>query len=87
MANIKSSKKDILTNARNRKSNVSKRSSIKTLIKKIETLSDEKELNLHLNKIYKELDRVPVSVMHVNKASRLKSQAIRKVRAIIAKTA
>jgi len=80
MANIKSAKKGILTSNRNRKSNVAKSSKIKTLLKKINTVSDQKEATELLNTIYRELDRIPTQVIHPNKANRLKSQAARNIK-------
>jgi small subunit ribosomal protein S20 len=84
MANIKSAKKRILTSERNRERNVAKRSKLKTLFKKIDTTSTEKDLTTLVNNLYSELDKAPSSVIHPNKASRLKSRAVKKARAILA---
>lgn len=81
MANTKSAKKSILTSGRNRERNVARRSKIRTLIKKLQTLSTEEELTAHLKLVYKELDRVHPQAIHPNKANRLKSQACKVVKA------
>ena len=80
MANTKSAKKAIKTTLRNRESNVARRSKIKTLIKKVATLSQEKELLELQSTIYSELDKVSEQVIHPNKASRLKSQVAKAVK-------
>jgi small subunit ribosomal protein S20 len=84
MANIKSAKKRILTSKRDHDSNLAQRSKLKTIFKKFDTISEEKELNVLLNNFYSELDKAPSSIVHPNKASRLKSRAIKKVRSILA---
>ncbi len=87
MANIKSAKKRILTNERNRQRNVAQRSKLKTLFKKIETLSTEKDLQAHLQEFYSQVDKARRGVVHPNKASRLKSRAVKRMRAILEKGA
>ncbi|MDX1919159.1 MAG: 30S ribosomal protein S20 [Candidatus Caenarcaniphilales bacterium] len=79
MANTKSAKKAIKTTLRNRESNVARRSKIKTLIKKVSSLSKEQELAELQNVIYSELDKAPEQVLHPNKASRLKSQVAKAI--------
>lgn len=85
MANIKSAKKRIKTNERDRKKNVAGRSKIKTLIKKIDTLSEEKQIKELVSTIYSELDKAPSSIVHKNKASRLKSRIAQKAKKLAAK--
>lgn len=80
MANTKSAKKAIKTSLRNRESNVAIRSKIKTLIKKVSTLSQEQELVQLQNTIFSELDKASEQVLHPNKASRLKSQVSKAVK-------
>ncbi len=78
MANIKSSKKRILVAERNRQRNVAMKSSIKTAIKKVLTLStsDDKEaLSAALSNVYKLCDKaVSKGVLHKNTAARKKSR-------------
>ncbi|MDX1918867.1 MAG: 30S ribosomal protein S20 [Candidatus Caenarcaniphilales bacterium] len=84
MANIKSAKKRIHTSERNRKRNISRRSSLKTLLKKVSSINEEKDLKPYLSEVYHELDRAPYQVFHPNKVNRLKSQIARKVKAKLA---
>jgi ribosomal protein S20 len=83
MANTKASQKSILTGKRNHDRNQAKSSKIKTLIKKLGTLKEEKELTAHLSLIFKELDGADVQVVHPNKANRLKSAASKLVKKIL----
>ncbi len=85
MANIKSAKKRIKTNERDRKQNVAGRSKIKTLIKKIATVSEEKQAKELVSTIYSQLDKASKAVMHKNKASRLKSRIAQKAKKLAVK--
>ena len=78
MANIKSSKKRILTAERNALKNVAFKSSIKTAIKKVLALAvdkDEKALALAVSKVYQLCDKaVGKGILHKNTAARKKSR-------------
>lgn len=78
MANIKSSKKRILTAERNAERNVAFRSSIKTAIKKALELGkgkDEKALATAVSKVYQLCDKaVSKGILHKNTAARKKSR-------------
>jgi len=78
MANIKSSKKRILTSERNAARNVAFKSSIKTAIKKVLELStgkDEKALQEAVSKVYKLCDKaVGKGILQKNTAARKKSR-------------
>lgn len=78
MANIKSSKKRILTAERNAERNVAFKSSIKTAIKKtIELASgtDKKALDEAISKVYQLCDKaVGKGILHKNTAARKKSR-------------
>ncbi len=77
MANIKSQKKRIKTNEKNRQRNVAIRSRMKTYIKKAEdalTANDTEALKTALPKALSELDRAATKgVIHNKTASRKKS--------------
>lgn len=78
MANIKSSKKRILTAERNAEKNVAFKSSIKTAIKKALELAsgeDKKALQEALSNVYKLCDKAVVKgILHKNTAARKKSR-------------
>lgn len=78
MANIKSSKKRILTAARNAERNVAFKSSIKTAVKKVLTLAaaeDKDALALAVSKVYQLCDKaVGKGILHKNTAARKKSR-------------
>lgn len=78
MANIKSSKKRILTAERNALKNVAFKSSIKTAIKKTLELAqgtDKEALNLAVSKVYQLCDKaVSKGILHKNTAARKKSR-------------
>ncbi len=80
MANTKASKKDILTNKRNRNRNLQERAEIKQLFKSIKKLNDENSLKQHLNLIYKKLDQTSQQAINVSKANRLKSRAFKLIK-------
>lgn len=82
MANLKASKKDILTTKRNRARNLQKRDEVKALFKNLSRSesTDSSELSQKLNLIYRTLDRVPFQAMTPQKASRLKRKAARIVK-------
>lgn len=87
MANIKSSKKRILTSEKNRKINTSNKSMMKTFIKKVyfAISNGNKELALkNFRKMQKILDRVAnKGLIHKNKASRYKSNLDKKINKMI----
>lgn len=89
MANIKSSKKRILTAERNRLRNIAMKSSIKTAVKKVLELStskDKEALNAALSNVYKLCDKaVSKGVLHKNTAARKKSRLTRALNKIQAK--
>ncbi|PCJ65065.1 MAG: 30S ribosomal protein S20 [Candidatus Hydrogenedentota bacterium] len=78
MANIKSSKKRILTNERNRQRNIAAKSRIKTLWKKADEAVESKDaeaINSTLNATLSEIDRATSKgVFHKSTAARKKSQ-------------
>ena len=78
MANIKSSKKRILTAARNAERNVAFKSSIKTAVKKVLTLAageDKDALAIAVSKVYQLCDKaVGKGILHKNTAARKKSR-------------
>lgn len=89
MANIKSSKKRILTAERNRLKNTAMKSSIKTAVKKVLELStgeDKEALNSALASVYKLCDKaVSKGVLHKNTAARKKSRLTKAINKIQAK--
>lgn len=80
MANIKSSKKRILTAERNAARNVAFKSSIKTAIKKALELGKEgesKDLQASVAKVYQLCDKaVGKGILHKNTAARKKSRLV-----------
>ena len=78
MANIKSSKKRILTSAKNTERNVAFKSSIKTAVKKVLELSqgeDKAALATAVSKVYQLCDKaVGKGILHKNTAARKKSR-------------
>lgn len=80
MANLKSSKKNIVKSEKNRKYNVSKRSMIKTFIKKVFFYIKLKNKKKALQAYYlmqSILDKnVSKRIIHINKASRHKSNVM-----------
>lgn len=78
MANIKSSKKRILTAERNAAKNVAFKSSIKTAMKKALELGkagDKKALSAAVAKVYQLCDKaVGKGILHKNTAARKKSR-------------
>ncbi len=78
MANIKSQKKRIITNERNRQRNVTAKSRIKTLWKKADAAFESKDadaITSALNSTLSEIDRAThKGVFHKRTAARKKSQ-------------
>lgn len=78
MANIKSSKKRILTAERNRLKNVDFKTQIKTAVKKTLELvkgEDKEALNTAVSKVYQLCDKaVGKGILHKNTAARKKSR-------------
>lgn len=78
MANIKSSKKRILTAERNTLRNVAFKSAVKTAVKKVLELAqgeDKDALNEALSKVYQLCDKgVSKGILHKNTAARKKSR-------------
>ena len=78
MANIKSSKKRILTSERNAAKNIAFKSSIKTAIKKVIELGkgeDKDALATAVSKVYQLCDKaVGKGILHKNTAARKKSR-------------
>ncbi|BBI01134.1 30S ribosomal protein S20 [Buchnera aphidicola (Nipponaphis monzeni)] len=77
MANIKSSKKHIKTSKKRKIQNTSKRSTIKTFIKKVRnSINNNNKIEaLHFFKIFQSLidKHITKGLMHKNKGSRYKS--------------
>ncbi|MFA7658591.1 MAG: 30S ribosomal protein S20 [Candidatus Gastranaerophilaceae bacterium] len=78
MANIKSSKKRILTSEKNAERNLAFRSSIKTALKKALELGkgeDKEALSAAVSKVYQLCDKAVVKgILHKNTAARKKSR-------------
>lgn len=78
MANIKSSKKRVLTAERNAERNIAFKSSIKTAVKKALELSkgeDKAALDTAVSKVYQLCDKaVSKGILHKNTAARKKSR-------------
>jgi small subunit ribosomal protein S20 len=78
MANIKSSKKRILTSQKNTVKNVAFKSSIKTALKKALELGkgeDKEALSTAVSKVYQLCDKAVVKgILHKNTAARKKSR-------------
>lgn len=89
MANIKSSKKRILTAERNAAKNVAFKSSIKTAIKKVLELGKEGEstdLQTAVAKVYQLCDKaVGKGILHKNTAARKKSRLVLALKKLIEK--
>jgi|GEM_PF-4252930 len=92
MANIKSAKKRILIARRNRKRNLLQKEKVKGLLKQLRKWnmqenqeSNQEQLQKHLSAIHSQLDRTSAQVIPPNKASRLKSQAAKKVKSLLGK--
>ncbi|MFH0703286.1 MAG: 30S ribosomal protein S20 [bacterium] len=83
MANIKSAKKRIEINERNRQRNMTIKSSTKTAIKKVyEVLksADQEKIQSALNKAYSLIDKAVVKgILHRNTAARKKSLITKQV--------
>lgn len=91
MANIKSSKKRILTAERNAARNVAFKSSIKTAMKKALELGKEgesKDLQAAVAKVYQLCDKaVGKGILHKNTAARKKSRLVIALKKLIEKAA
>ncbi|XRX42501.1 MAG: 30S ribosomal protein S20 [Buchnera aphidicola (Eriosoma harunire)] len=83
MSNIKSSKKDAITSKKKRLSNISRRSMVRTLIKKVyeNIVSGSKEkAKIAFKKVQPILDRhVHKGLIHKNKSSRHKSNLMLRI--------
>lgn len=86
MANIKSAKKRIITNEKARLRNKSKRSAMRTSVKKLEELINEgnkAEAQNLLGDVVKKLDKaVSQGLVHKNYAARQKSRLSKKVNSL-----
>lgn len=89
MANIKSAKKRVLTAERNRQSNQSWKSRVRTARNKVELAvknSDLESAKTELNSAYQIIDRaVNKGVVHANSAARRKSQLAGLINSLSAK--
>lgn len=89
MANIKSSKKRILTAERNAARNVAFKSSIKTAMKKVLELGKEgesKDLQAALSKVFQLCDKaVGKGILHKNTAARKKSRLVIALKKLVEK--
>ena len=89
MANIKSSKKRILTSQKSAERNVAFKSSIKTAIKKtLELAKDGESTDLHLAvaKVYQLCDKaVGKGILHKNTAARKKSRLVLALKKLVEK--
>lgn len=89
MANIKSSKKRILTAERNAARNVAFKSSIKTAMKKALELGkagESKDLQAALSKVFQLCDKaVGKGILHKNTAARKKSRLVLALKKLIEK--
>ncbi|XBC38851.1 MAG: 30S ribosomal protein S20 [Buchnera aphidicola (Melaphis rhois)] len=86
MANIKSARKHAIQSEKKRRSNFSKKSQIKTLMKKVnlEILSGNKDkAKLEFSKMQSILDRYATKgLIHKNKAARHKSNLEHKIKSL-----
>lgn len=91
MANIKSSKKRILTAERNAARNVAFKSSIKTAMKKALELGKEgesKDLQVAISKVFQLCDKaVGKGILHKNTAARKKSRLVLALKKLVEKAA
>lgn len=89
MPNIKSAKKRDEINARNNKKNTELKSKVRTLLKACllaASSNDEKLIQEKVAKAYQAIDKASKgSTFHRNKAARLKSRLIKRIRVIQAK--
>lgn len=89
MANIKSSKKRILTAERNAARNVAFKSSIKTAMKKALELGkagESKDLQAALSKVFQLCDKaVGKGILHKNTAARKKSRLVIELKKLVEK--
>ncbi|XBC39364.1 MAG: 30S ribosomal protein S20 [Buchnera aphidicola (Nurudea shiraii)] len=87
MANLKSAKKNVIKSENKKRYNSSKRSKIKTFIKKVnfEILSGDKErAKLEFEKAQSILDRYATKgLIHKNKAARHKSRLEKKIKLLV----
>ncbi len=87
MANIKSSKKDLKRNAKNRTRNTEVKSALKTYVKKVKTAvagTDAKAIETTLSSAVKALDKaVQRGVIHKNQAARRKSRIAKAANAAV----
>ncbi|CAL4319824.1 30S ribosomal protein S20 [Buchnera aphidicola] len=87
MANIKSSKKDSITSEKRRQNNASRRSMIRTFIKKVKIAILSKNHKLAQDEFYKMqiiIDQhVSKGLIHKNKAARHKSNLSHQIKNII----
>ncbi|UAJ66073.1 30S ribosomal protein S20 [Candidatus Schneideria nysicola] len=83
MANIKSAKKRILTSEKRHKQNISKRSMIRTFIKKVYIAINSNDKKKALDAFYSMqsiIDRnVKKGLLHKNKAARHKSNLMKRI--------
>jgi small subunit ribosomal protein S20 len=90
MPNIKSAKKRDEINARNNKKNTELKSKVRTLIKAClvaATSKDEKAIDEKLAKAYQAIDKASKgSTFHKNKAARLKSRLVQRIRVLKSET-
>ncbi len=83
MANIKSAKKRVLINERNRKKNVALKSSVSTAIKNVLVAikkGESEQIDALINVAYSRIDKaVSKGVFHKNNGARKKSRLVEKV--------
>lgn len=83
MANHKSAKKRILTNAKNRLRNRYQHKTTRNAIKKLRSLTDKKEAEALLPVVSSMLDKIAKNnIIHKNKAANLKSGLTLKVNSL-----
>ncbi|QCI24250.1 30S ribosomal protein S20 [Buchnera aphidicola (Muscaphis stroyani)] len=87
MANIKSSKKDSIASEKRRKNNASRRSMIRTFVKKVRisiSSGDKKIAEEEFKKMQPIVDKhVAKGLLHKNKAARYKSNLSLKIKKMI----
>ncbi|MDP5170637.1 MAG: 30S ribosomal protein S20 [Bacteroidia bacterium] len=83
MANHKSAKKRIRQNAKRRLRNRYKKTTMRTMVKRLRALEDKAEATEMLPKVVSIIDRVAkVKIIHKNTASHLKSKLNKHVNAL-----
>lgn len=89
MPNSKSAAKRVRQDAEKKQKNMSRKTTIKTALKKLDTLIEQEnaeQAREQMNVVFRALDKaVKRNIIHKNKAARKKSQISKKVHSLAAK--